>query len=64
MDPIGNAVLGAVFLLLGAAGTFLMFHLWKYPFDDEKLKSEAPLWLMLLHRIIGYLYGAIYIYFT
>ncbi len=63
MDPIGNAVLGAVFLLLGAAGTFLMFHLWKYPFDHEKLKSEAPLWLMLLHRIIGYLYGAIYIYF-
>ncbi len=62
MDTIGNAVLGIVFLLLSAAGTFLMYKLWGYPFDHEKLRSSAPRGLMLLHRSIGYAYGIIYIY--
>jgi hypothetical protein len=62
MDTFGNALLGLLFLLLSITGTFLMYKLWGYPFDHEKLKSSAPPRLMLLHHIIGYLYGAIYIY--
>ncbi|TAK67112.1 MAG: hypothetical protein EPO24_00885 [Bacteroidetes bacterium] len=62
MDTLGNAILGIVFLALSAAGTFLMFHLWGYPFDHAKLKSSAPPRLMLLHRFIGYAYGVIYVY--
>jgi mono/diheme cytochrome c family protein len=61
MDTFTNAVLGMVFLLLSAAGTFLMFKLWGYPFDHEKLKSSAPPGLMRLHHVIGYAYGFIYI---
>lgn len=63
MDTSTNALLGIVFLLLSAAGTFLMFKLWGYPFNHEKLKSSAPPGLMLLHRLIGYAYGIIYIVF-
>ncbi|MEK9137577.1 MAG: hypothetical protein AAB393_10680 [Bacteroidota bacterium] len=62
MDTFGNAVLGIVFLLLSAAGTFLMYHLWGYPFDHEKLKSSAPPGLMRVHHFIGYAYALIYIY--
>lgn len=62
MDTFGNAILGLIFLLLSAAGTFLMYHLWGYPFDHDKLKSTAPPKLMLLHRLIGYGYVTIYIY--
>jgi len=62
MDTLGNAILGMLFLLLSASGTFLMFKLWGYPFDHEKLKSSAPPKLMLLHRLIGYAYAAIYVY--
>lgn len=61
MDTATNALLGMMFLLLSAAGTFLMFKLWAYPFDHERLKSSAPPGLMLLHRLIGYAYGIIYI---
>lgn len=63
MNPVANAVLGIVFLGVGALSTFLMFHLWGYPFDHETMKSEAPRPLMLLHRASGYIYLAIYIYF-
>jgi len=63
MSPIGNAILGLVFLALGTISTFLMFHLWGYPFDEKTYKSEAPPSLMLLHRLIGYVYVAIYLYF-
>ncbi len=62
MNTLGNAVLGILFLLLSAAGTFLMYKLWGYPFDHEKLRSTAPPKLMLIHRLIGYAYAAIYIY--
>ena len=62
MDTFGNAILGILFLLLSAAGTFLMFHLWGYPYDHEKLKSSAPPGLMRLHHFIGYAYALIYIY--
>lgn len=61
MDAFTNALLGIVFLLLSAAGTFLMYKLWGYPFDHEKLKSSAPPGLMRLHHFIGYAYGILYI---
>jgi len=61
MNALGNALLGLVFLALSIAGTFLMFKLWGYPYDKEKLKSEAPHSLVWLHRLIGYAYGIIYI---
>ena len=38
-----------------------MYKLWGYPFDHEKLRSTAPPKLMLIHRLIGYTYAAIYI---
>ena len=62
MDTLGNAILGITFLLLSAAGTFLMYRLWGYSFDHEKMKSSAPPGMMLLHRLIGYAYAAIYLY--
>ena len=62
MDTFSNAVLGLIFLGLSFAGTFLMYKLWGYPFDHKTLKSSAPRPLMLLHRAIGYVYLAIYIY--
>ncbi len=62
MDTLGNALLGIIFLLLSAAGTFLMYRLWGYSFDHEKRKSSAPPGMMLIHRLIGYAYAAVYIY--
>jgi len=62
MSPVGNSILGLVFLGFGTTSTFLMFHLWGYPFDEKTYKSEAPPSLMLLHRLIGYVYLAIYLY--
>ena len=63
MDPVANAFLGIVFLALGAAGTFLMYHLWGYPFDHETHTSQAPPRLMRVHRVIGWLYLILYLYF-
>lgn len=63
MNTFGNAVLGIVFLLLSAAGTFLMYELWRYPFDHEQHKSSAPPGWMRFHRYIGYAYGVLYLYF-
>jgi len=62
MDTFGNALLGMLFLALSIAGTLLMYKLWGYPFDHEKLKSSAPPRLMLVHRMIGYAYGIIYLF--
>src|SRR5579862_8560278 len=61
MSALTNTILGLVFLVAGIAATFLMYHLWGYPFDHEKLKSSAPPRLMLLHRALGYVYVAIYV---
>jgi mono/diheme cytochrome c family protein len=63
MDPLSNAVLGVLFLVLGVAATLLMYHLWGYPFDEEKFISAAPKSLMRLHRVLGWLYVLIYLYF-
>jgi mono/diheme cytochrome c family protein len=61
MSALTNTILGLAFLVLAVAATFLMYHLWGYPFDHEKLKSSAPPRLMLLHRILGYGYVSIYV---
>lgn len=56
-----NAIFGIAFLLLALFLTFLMYHLWGYPFDKEKHRSSAPRSLMNLHRIFGYVFVGIYI---
>lgn len=62
IGTFGNALLGILFLVLSIASTFLMFRLWGYPFDHEKLKTSAPKGLVRLHHILGYAYAAIYLY--
>lgn len=57
-----NTVLGIVFLVSGAAATFLMYHLWGYPYDKEKHESSAPQSLVFIHRFLGYIYIGIYVY--
>ena len=57
-----NVVLGLVFLLLGIANTFLMYRLWGYPFDHERHISSAPPRLVMVHRVSGYAYLAIYLF--
>ncbi|MCA9586555.1 MAG: hypothetical protein KC657_14460 [Myxococcales bacterium] len=62
IDASTSAVLGIVFVILGTATTFLMFHLWGYPFDKATRKSDAPKSLMLLHRVLGFAFVALYIF--
>jgi hypothetical protein len=62
MNHFSNAILGLLFVGVGAGASFLMFYLWGFPFDRSTHKSEAPRPLMLLHRGLGYLYAAIFVY--
>lgn len=62
MGPFENALLGVIFLGMGAFATFLMYRLWGYPFDHATLKSEAPPRLMRLHRTLGWVFVAVYAY--
>ena len=59
---MGNSLIGIVFLGLAAALTFLMFYVWKFPFDHERYKSNAPPLAILSHRVMGYLFVLVYIY--
>ncbi len=61
MNATTNAWLGSLFLLLAVTLTFLMFYLWKFPFDKTKHQSSAPAPLMRLHRGLGYLFVLIYL---
>jgi cytochrome c5 len=63
MNAIFNSLLGVAFLGVGAAATFLMYHLWGYPYDKENLRSSAPRGLTHLHRLLGYVYLILYVYF-
>jgi len=56
-----SLLLGLLFLFVGCAAVFLMFHLWGYPFDHATRTSAAPRSLMLLHRALGYLYVILYL---
>ncbi|TWU28407.1 hypothetical protein [Bythopirellula polymerisocia] len=60
-NPTFNSILGVAFLVVGTGATFLMYHLWGYPFDKEKLRSSAPRWLTNVHRALGYIYLSIYV---
>ncbi len=62
MTSLGNSLVGLVFLTIAGALTFLMFYIWKFPFDHKLNKSEAPLSLVRIHRLLGYVYVLIYIY--
>jgi mono/diheme cytochrome c family protein len=63
MNATSNSLLGIAFLGVGAAATFLMYHLWGYPYDKEKVQSSAPRRLVQLHRLLGYVYLILYVYF-
>src|SRR4051812_40575976 len=39
-----------------------MFHLWGYPFDKATRTSAAPKGLMLLHRVLGFLFVGLYLF--
>jgi EamA domain-containing membrane protein RarD len=56
-----NATMGIVFCAVGLAATFLMYHLWGYPYDKATRTSKAPRSAMLAHRLLGYLFAALYI---
>lgn len=56
-----TAILGILFLLLGLSAGGLMLRLWGYPYDEEKHVSSAPKSLLLLHRLLGYAFGLIYV---
>lgn len=53
--------LGFGFLLLGFAATFLMYHLWRYPYDQDTRTSAAPKWAMWIHRGLGYAFALVYV---
>ncbi len=61
MDIALSATLGILFLVTAFAAVFLMFHLWGYPFDKATRTSAAPPSLMRLHRVLGWVYTAIYL---
>lgn len=58
---LSNQMFAILFVALATAATFLMYYLWGFPFDKEKLRSTAPRPLLILHRALGYLYLAIYL---
>jgi hypothetical protein len=62
LTTLGNSLLGMMFVALAATLTFLMFYVWKFPFDHEKSKSFAPPIAVISHRFLGYLFVFIYIY--
>ncbi len=61
MGTMINAILGGAFIVLALFLTFLMYHLWGYPFDKKAHRSSAPRSLMNLHRALGYVFVAIYV---
>lgn len=62
MHTMNNAILALVFLGLGFANAFLMYSLWRYPFDNKTRKSSFRRLFIILHRIIGYSFCGIYVY--
>lgn len=62
MYTLVNTVFGIGFVVIAGILTFLMFNIWKYPFDHENLRSSAPAWMIRSHRLLGLVYVLIYIY--
>ena len=42
MNFLGNEIFAGVFLALALVLTFLMYYLWKFPYDKTRNLSEAP----------------------
>jgi hypothetical protein len=59
---LGNSLTGMVFLALAILLTFLMFYVWKFPFDHASCKSSAPRLAINAHRLLGYIFVLIYIF--
>ena len=57
-----NSLIGIVFVILAAVLTFLMFYVWKFPYDHQRHRSEAPPAAILGHRLLGYAFVVIYLY--
>ena len=62
MTSFENSIVGLVFIVIAGFLTFLMFYIWKFPYDHQKLKSDAPPVLIRIHRLLGLVYVAIYIF--
>ena len=62
MGASTNAIFGVAFLLLALFLTFLMYYLWGFPFNKKEHRSSAPRSLMNLHRILGWVFVAIYVF--
>lgn len=46
-----NSVLGILFAVIAIILTFLMFTVWRYPFDHQRHESKAPAWMVRSHRV-------------
>jgi len=55
-------MLGVLFIALALVLTFLMFSVWRYPFNHQTLESAAPAWMSRTHRVLGFIYVLLYIY--
>lgn len=62
LDAVVSAILGILFAVLGTITVFLMYWLWGFPFDKATRTSAAPKGLMILHRVIGFLFVGLYIF--
>lgn len=56
-----NQGLGLAFVAVSAASTVLMFYLWGFPWDKDRLRSAAPPGLVRLHRTLGWVFVGIYL---
>jgi len=61
-DTLANSLLALLFVVVALVLTFLMFSVWRYPYDHQKLKSAAPAWMSRSHRLLGFVYVALYVY--
>ena len=62
MSSLNNALLAVTFLVVAGSATLLMFYLWGFPYDHKKNRSDAPHSLIVVHRLLGYVFVAIYVY--
>ena len=56
-----SLTLGLLFLVTAFAAVFLMFHLWGYPYDQATRTRAAPVGLMRLRRVLGWVYLLLYV---
>ncbi len=62
MSILTNALWGGGFLLCAVVLVLLMYRAWSYPYDKNTNRSSAPRSLVWSHRLLGYVYVAIYIF--